>query len=96
MINETINATLYTPKIDCGTLKYSLSEKVNGTFKIIIFVLPALMIFKWWAIGKILNSGETFEKKKSLIEFAELFINGVSMVLFFYILYFTFLSGIDF
>lgn len=100
MVNETLIMELknFSAKtnIDCGTLQYDLGHKVDATFKIIVLVLPALMIFNWWAINKIISSGENMERKKFLISFALLFINGVSMMLFFYMIYWIYLSGIDF
>jgi hypothetical protein len=101
MINETLivemkNFSTLNNTFDCGTLQYNLQDKVDTTFKVLLFVLPAMMIFKWWAIGKILDSGETMDRKKFLISFAELFINGVSLILFFYMIYFVFMSSIDF
>lgn len=99
-MNETLlmelkNFSAKTP-FDCGTLSYSLQDKVDSTFKILVLVLPALMIFNWWAINKIIASTENMERKKFLISFALLFINGVSMMLFFYMIYWIYLSGIDF
>jgi hypothetical protein len=82
--------------VKCDMMNLSVAHKVDTTFKILILVLPALMCFKWWAIIKIIDSSENMERKKFLISFAELFINGVSLLLFFYLIYFVFIAQLQY
>lgn len=81
--------------IDCGQMIYSLSEKVNNTVKIIVLIMLFLLIFEMWAIKRIINSGETHDKKKNLIDMVLTFIHPIMILFIFYIIYWIFLSGID-
>jgi hypothetical protein len=81
--------------IDCGTLSYTLADKVNGTIKIITVVLFVLLFFEMWAIKRIINSAETHEKKKNLIDIIMTFMHPIMIIFVFYILYWIFISGLE-
>jgi hypothetical protein len=99
MINATLNSTtIYnlSHTMDCGTLTISLIDKVSTTFKIIVFVILGLVLFEGWAISRISKSGESHDRKKELIDITLTFIQPIIVVLIFYMIYWIFLSGIDF
>ena len=98
-MNETLNYVINNSVIktvDCGTLSYSIAEKVNGTIKVIVLVMMFLLIFELWAIKRIINSGETHDRKRNLIDMVLTFIHPIIILFLFYIIYWIFLSGIEF
>jgi uncharacterized membrane protein len=101
MVDILFNSTIYNNftsniKYDCGIMRTEFADKVNTTFKWVIIIIPLLIIFKWWAIEQIVKSKESNEKKQFLVSFTNIFIGGVLILLCFYMIYWTFLSGLDF
>lgn len=108
MINETIsviNETLINSslllntvgnKIDCGTIIASIQDKVDNTSRLIIFVSAGLLMFKMWAINRIIASKEKQEKKDFLIGFTNTMITSILIIFSFYLIYFIYIVNIDF
>ena len=95
ILNATTNITLSLTK-NCGDLIVSLQDKVDNTSRFIIFMSAFLLIFKMWAINKIVSSKADHDKKEQLIVFTNTMITGVLIVFIFYLIYFIYLSKWDF
>ena len=93
--NYTINNSMFTPQ-NCGKLMYSLQSRVNGTIKVIIIVMILMLIFEFWALKRIMHSGESHDRKAELVDMILTFIHPIMIVFVFYLIYWIFLSGIDF
>lgn len=91
IINET-----YGNVVDCGTITYSIASKVNGTIKVIVLVMIVLLFFEMWTIKRIINSSETHKRKRDLIDMVMTFIHPILILFVFYIIYWIFLSGLEF
>lgn len=82
--------------VDCGTITYSLADRVNGTIKIIVIIMILMLFFEMWALKRIMHSGESHERKATLVDLILTFIHPVLIIFVFYLIYWIFLSGIDF
>lgn len=81
--------------IDCGTIQADVFSRVGVTVKIVSGIVILMVIFQWWAINKVMASGEDEERKRFLIGMIQTFISGIILMLSFIIFYWLVLAGID-
>lgn len=81
---------------ECEIMQENLIQDVSMIVKFCMITIPIFIIIQWYAIGKVINSGETLERKKMLIEFILTFTNGMIILFSFIMIYWTFIGAIDF
>jgi len=86
------NSSSYEPLklVDCGVLQANAYTNISNTVKFSAIVLFILVVFEWWALNKIMNSGESEERKQELVALTLTFISGIMMLLSFIMIFWLF------